>query len=69
MVMAAEKTYGYSYNIDRAINALLATSRGLLGDTKEARELIIALCDQAGASLKIQRAIEVLLEPESEEAS
>jgi hypothetical protein len=60
------KKSGYSYTVDRAIDALLATSRSLLGDTKEARELIIALCDQAGASLKIQRAITALLEREED---
>lgn len=55
------KKHGYGYHADRAIDALVATSTCLVGDTKQARELILALCDQAGAPIEIQRAITELL--------
>ena len=55
------KKHGYGYQVDRAINALVATSTSLVGDTKQARDLILALCDQTGAKIEIQRAITSLL--------
>ena len=55
------KTHGYGHHVDRAIDALVATSTSLVGDTTEARELILALCDQTGAKIEIQRAITSLL--------
>ena len=58
-----KKKHGYGYSTDRAIDALVKTSRSLVGDTKQARDLIMALCDQAGASLETQRAITALIEP------
>lgn len=47
--------------LDDAIDAILSVSRSLVGDTKQARELILALCDQAGASIEAQRAVASLL--------
>lgn len=53
--------HGYGTSIDRALDVLLATSPSLVGDTLESRNLILALCDQAGASIEVQRAITALL--------
>lgn len=58
-----KKKHGYGYHSDRAIDALIATSTSLVGDTKQSRELILALCDQTGASIEVQRAITALLKP------
>ena len=55
------KPPGYGYTTDLAISALITTSRSLVGATLQARELIMALCDQAGASLDAQRAIRALI--------
>ena len=61
--MKKPKKRGYGYNADRAINALIATSQSLVGDTLQARELIMALCDQAGVSRDAQCAIKTLITP------
>jgi len=55
------KSDGYGQLVDRAIDILAAISTSLIGDTKEARELILALCDQEGATIKTQQAITELL--------
>lgn len=47
--------------IDDAIDAIWFVSRSFIGDTKQARELILALCDQTGASIEVQRAVAALL--------
>lgn len=47
--------------IDDALDAILSVSRSFVGDTRQARELILALCDQAGASIEVQRAVAALL--------
>ena len=60
---SGRQTHGYGHHVDRAINAIITTSPKLVGDTAQARELILALCDQAGATNEAQRAIAALLSP------
>ena len=56
------KTPDYTPEIDAAIDAILKVSFGLIGVEDKARQLILALCDQAGVSLKDQKAIAAILE-------
>lgn len=44
-----------------AIEAITSVKSSFIGDTIQARQLILALCDQAGASIEAQRAIAALL--------
>ena len=44
-----------------AVTTLATTRQSLIGDTAQARALILALSDQTGASLETQRAIAALL--------
>lgn len=55
----------YGYEVHLAIRALVETNPSLVGDTAQARELILALCDQAGAPIGAQRTITALLGPSS----
>lgn len=47
--------------INAAIQAASAVKSSFVGDTIEARSLILALCDQAGLSIEAQRAVAALL--------
>jgi hypothetical protein len=57
--------HGYSDRIDAAIEAILSVATSFVGNTIQARELILALCDQAGASIEVQRAVTALLSDEA----
>lgn len=48
-------------SIYAAIEALRSVKSSFVGDTTKARQLILALCDQAGATIEAQRAIAALL--------
>ena len=47
--------------IDGAIDALRSVRSSFIGDTTQSRELILALCDQTGASIEAQLAVAALL--------
>ncbi len=61
--MRKPKPHGYDYTTDQALAMLITTRRSLVGDTRQARDLIMALCDQIGMSLEVQRAIRALITP------
>ncbi|HSX21533.1 MAG TPA: hypothetical protein VLE97_02010 [Gaiellaceae bacterium] len=47
--------------ISDAIDAITSVKSSFVGDTIQARALVLALCDQAGASIEAQRAVAALL--------
>jgi hypothetical protein len=47
--------------INDAIDSLVSVKSSFVGDTLQARALILALCDQTGASIEAQRAVAALL--------
>jgi hypothetical protein len=47
--------------INHAIDAIRTVRSSLIGDTIQAREMILALCDQADASIDVQLAVAALL--------
>jgi hypothetical protein len=47
--------------INDAIDAIVSVKSSFVGDTLQARTLVLALCDQAGASIETQRAVAALL--------
>ena len=62
--MSRRKPDGYftrGDRIDGAIDSLRAVRSSFIGDTIQARELILALCDQTGASIEVQLAVAALL--------
>lgn len=48
---------GYSPAVSLAIDALEEKAPDCLGDTKEARDLILALMDQAGFQVPVQKKV------------
>lgn len=60
----SRKNHDYFERGDRlgdAIAAITSVGSSFVGDTKQARSLILALCDQAGASIEAQRAVAAVL--------
>jgi len=51
----------YTTAIDRAVDAIGGIDRNLLGDTDDAKQLILALTDQAQVDVATQDQIAVLL--------